>query len=244
MDENVNGDKSREVPSPISKNNDKEYEILRAEILQYLEEYQTVRNMMYIVTATILGINSAIWNNYYLFILPLIVILPSYLIFYNYWQTVTCASTYLQVFLEGNVSDEKQRTNSFYWESRHAELEKTLIEKKKNNNNLIKKNLSKITSLGMRYHQIPYWVCGCLCIILFFIKATVQGNSFHFIFTWPFLKKDLALGFLVIVVSLSVFFIFGNVDRADYIDAWKEIKENEVKIHVKNCGKTSLPKGH
>ena len=30
---------------------DKEYEMLRTEILQYLSKYQEVRNMMYIVTA-------------------------------------------------------------------------------------------------------------------------------------------------------------------------------------------------
>lgn len=33
-----------------------EYEMLREEILQYLEEYQSVRNMMYAITVTILGI--------------------------------------------------------------------------------------------------------------------------------------------------------------------------------------------
>lgn len=36
-------------------NNNYEYDMLRAEILQYLQNYQTVRNMMYIITATILG---------------------------------------------------------------------------------------------------------------------------------------------------------------------------------------------
>lgn len=30
----------------------KEYDMLRQEILQYLEEYQSVRNMMYLVTVT------------------------------------------------------------------------------------------------------------------------------------------------------------------------------------------------
>ena len=33
---------------------EKEYEMLRTEILQYMEEYQSVRNMMYIATAAIL----------------------------------------------------------------------------------------------------------------------------------------------------------------------------------------------
>ena len=36
---------------------EKEYEMLRAEILQYMEEYQTVRNMMYGIMVSVLGIN-------------------------------------------------------------------------------------------------------------------------------------------------------------------------------------------
>lgn len=39
----------------------KEYEMLRTEILQYLEEYQSVRNMMYLATAAILGMNSVMF---------------------------------------------------------------------------------------------------------------------------------------------------------------------------------------
>ena len=68
---------------------EKEYEMLRTEILQYMEEYQSVRNMMYLATAAILGLNSVMFQNYYLFLLPLVVILPSYMVSYNYWKSVT-----------------------------------------------------------------------------------------------------------------------------------------------------------
>ena len=63
------------------QNSEKEYEMLRTEILQYMEEYQTVRNMMYVATVSILGLNGALWENYYVFLLPLIVIIPSYIVF-------------------------------------------------------------------------------------------------------------------------------------------------------------------
>lgn len=91
---------------------EKEYELLRVEILQYLEEYQTVRNMMYVAVASILGFNSALWNKYYLFLLPLVVILPSYNIFHNYYRCVVCASTYIQTFLESDPDGMR-------WETRH-----------------------------------------------------------------------------------------------------------------------------
>ena len=42
------------------QNSEKEYEMLRTEILQYMEEYQTVRNMMYVATVSILGLNGAL----------------------------------------------------------------------------------------------------------------------------------------------------------------------------------------
>lgn len=53
----------------------KEYEMLRDEILQYLEEYQNLRNMMYIIAVTILGFGLANDNAVeYVYLLPLVVI--------------------------------------------------------------------------------------------------------------------------------------------------------------------------
>lgn len=67
--------------SEKTKNVDAEYNILRAEILQYMEEYQNLRNMMYVGTAALLGINTAASLNVYLFLLPQIIIIPSYILF-------------------------------------------------------------------------------------------------------------------------------------------------------------------
>ena len=60
----------------------KEYDMLRQEILQYLAEYQNVRNMMYIITATILGFGLTNANAVeYVYLLPLVVIVPSFLVY-------------------------------------------------------------------------------------------------------------------------------------------------------------------
>lgn len=96
----------------ISETKNKEYEFMRAEILQYMEEYQTVRNMMYVVTGTILGLTGSLWENYYLFLLPLVVILPSYIIYYICWGNVSRASGYIQVFLESETMTDQTRTMS------------------------------------------------------------------------------------------------------------------------------------
>lgn len=50
-----------------------EYRLLRTEILQYLEEYQTVRNMMYAITGVLLGLGVGT-DKSYLLLLPLLVI--------------------------------------------------------------------------------------------------------------------------------------------------------------------------
>lgn len=79
-------------------NPDNEISLLFGEVRQYLEEYQNVRNMMYVITVGIWALSGTVLDNYRLFLLPLVVILPSYMIFYDYWQCVLRDSTYLRVF--------------------------------------------------------------------------------------------------------------------------------------------------
>lgn len=137
-------DKNRRIPKQY---NDKEYLMMREEILQYLREYQAVRNMMYLVTATTIGfaIKDSATN---LFLLPLIVILPSYVIATDYWKCVTKAATYLIVFYE------REEDSSFHWESRHAVLHK---------------NYKFMTQIN--YQHIPYYVCGAACFALYFFNV-------------------------------------------------------------------------
>lgn len=79
----------------------KEYEILRQEILQYLGEYQNVRNMMYIITATILGFGLTNENAVeYVYLLPLVVIIPSLFVYSDYRRGIVRVAMYLKVFCE------------------------------------------------------------------------------------------------------------------------------------------------
>ena len=85
-------------PRMNNVNSDNEISLLFGEIRQYLEEYQNVRNMMYVITVGIWALSGTVLDNYRLFLLPLVVILPSYMIFYDYWKCVLRDSTYLRVF--------------------------------------------------------------------------------------------------------------------------------------------------
>lgn len=126
----------------------KEYEMLRNEILQYLEEYQNVRNMMYIITVTLLGFCLTGENTIvYAFLLPLVVTLPSHIISYDYWKCVVKAATYLRVFHEKDVD------YPCHWETRH------------NNFNKIYNFTSKSD-----YQELPYALCSCACLLLYFLN--------------------------------------------------------------------------
>lgn len=133
----------------------REYLMMREEILQYLDKYQMVRNMMYIVSATLLGfgikdINENIER--YIFLLPLIVIIPSYIIAIDYWQCVIKAATYLIVFHEEDGS-------VFHWESRHFNL------------------TYEIKFYKLNIQLIPYYICSLTSILLYFIFPGLSNQD-------------------------------------------------------------------
>lgn len=230
---------AQEIVDSEESSSFKEYEMMRTEILQYLEEYQSVRNMMYLATATILSVNSFMFQSYYLFLLPLIIIFPSYMIFYNYWKSVSCASTYIQVFLE---DDAVQRT--YHWELRlryFSELQKS---------NQMGAG-DKLRNLDMHSHQIPYLLCTYLCLALYWIHMLwkyigpciretvgdtwlVVSSAFraHFLVpegyclmaTWHVLI-DILLG-LVLSISLScIFKECWNINTIDLTRTWERVKK-------------------
>lgn len=236
----------------------KEYEMVRTEILQYLEEYQSVRNMMYLATATILGVNSIMFQNYYLFLLPLIVILPSYIIFYNYWRSVTCASTYIQVFLD----DEAIQT-TYHWEIRHRYFGYIDNDKKRQTGD-------KLRGLDMHSHQIPYLICSGLCVTLYcvnmlwhyitpYIRMTIGATwaacadalGYHFITaegiglitTWRVIA-DVFLGAVFIVLLIFIFKIYWNMDCAEMTRTWEYLKNLDMQHEDEMRKKLGLHQRH
>lgn len=147
-----------ETRNPQVKGNvDAEYNILRAEILQYMEEYQTLRNMMYVGTVGLLSINMVSDFSAYLYLLPLAIILPSYLLFYDYWKSVSIASIYMQVFLE--CEPEEENASLHMWEIRHREFGEFLMQTDTGRTGECKAWVRRRQSLrwsGMGCHHIPY----------------------------------------------------------------------------------------
>lgn len=133
----------------------REYLMIRDEILQYLDKYQTVRNMMYVVSATLLGFGIKEVNgniDRYIFLLPLIVIIPSYIIAIDYWECVRKAAAYLIVFHE-------EEGSVFHWESRSFKLG------------------NEIKFFKINRQLIPYYICGITSIILYFVFLGLNNQD-------------------------------------------------------------------
>lgn len=178
----------------------KEYEMVRTEILQYLKEYQSVRNMMYLATATILSVNSFMFQSYYLCLLPLIIILPSYMIFYNYWKAVSYASTYIQVFLD---DDTVQTT--YHWELRLRYFGE-LLKKPRGGD--------KLRDLNMHSHQLPYWLCSYLCLALYWINMLWKCAS-------PYIHETVGETWVILFNVFKTHFF--NFEGYCLISTWHDV---------------------
>lgn len=184
--------------------NDKirEYEMLRTEILQYLHEYQSVRNMMYLVTATILGFSLDSENTIvYLYLLPMIVILPSYIISIDYWKCVTKAATYLTVFHEEKIGCP------FQWERRHRRFNE-------------KCNIMSQSD----YQGVPYVVCALACVILYFVHIKYLDN------TIGENVMDTGLGIAAFAVSIGVHVHYRRVYFVEFKKEWEKIRNEEEMV--------------
>lgn len=188
------------IKNTYSSEKIEEYEMMRAEILQYLREYQNVRNMMYIVTITVLGycIGSKESNNsilgIYLYLMPLIVIIPSYIISVDYWKCVTKASTYLVIF------HESMPGCPFKWETRNGRY-----------------SYFNSFMTGMNFQNIPYYICGGVCVLLYYANVYLSGISY----------VPALLGLFVTAICAFVFWKFRCVDREKLCDGWQKLREAE-----------------
>lgn len=188
----------------------REYEMLRTEILQYLHEYQSVRNMMYLVTATILGFSLNSENSViYLYLLPLIVILPSYIISIDYWKCVTKAANYLIVFHEEKIGCP------FQWERRHRRFnEKCDIMSQSD------------------YQGVPYMVCALACVILYFVHIKYMENTFGENLA------DTGLGIAALAVCILIHVHYRKVYFVEFKKEWEKVRhEEEIAVNFDRRGR-------
>lgn len=177
---------------------EKEYLMIREEIMHYYDLIQNLRNMLYISLAAILTF--AISSDYdpLLCLLPYCVILPIYIVTIDYQYGMWSMGTYLLVFLEGE---------QFNWETRLHILNTSLNEKMERH--------------ASSYHY-PFVVTGLSCTILFFLKIDYHEMNYRIIIEIIF-AIILTISFLIYIKIQKT----PDEIKSVYIHEWKNIKDNK-----------------
>lgn len=195
-----------------------EYHAIRAEILQYLEEFQTVRNMMFTVTGTLLGFGVGT-DRPYLLLLPLLVIIPSYFIAIDYEKCVNVAAAYLKVFYEQKDGFPAK------WETRKVYLDVYL-----------RKASEKYVPIFNK-RDLPYKVSALACVVIYFgfwcvnhLSHWFEVGSIECIGVQGI--AELALGVVALIAVLVTIFRFKSVSFEDCWKAWQGISRREQKGNI------------
>lgn len=206
-----------------------ECRLLRAEILQYLEEYQKVRDMMYAVTGTLLGVGIGTGISY-LLLLPLIVIIPSYFIAIDYQKCVHVAATYIKVFYES------QEEFPIKWETRKVFLDGCCFGQKTDRYILM-----------FDRQLLPYKVCAIASVALYFcnwwsinISSWINYFSRNITFGATTGKVEFFLGVLSLVLVSMTVFKFEAISYNTCWKAWEEIQKKEQGVGLPTDSETAI----
>ncbi|MDO5540430.1 MAG: hypothetical protein Q4F83_10180 [Eubacteriales bacterium] len=134
----------------------KEYNMMREELVNYMDKMQDVRNMMYIAVGTTFVFTLSANVHFLSKLLPLLFILPSYMCATNYWLGVRKASAYLVVF------HESYDDCPIHWESRNSMLKK--VKKR------IRDSRSKSTFFSVGSQLGSYYACASVIMIFYVLQ--------------------------------------------------------------------------
>lgn len=157
--------------------------------------------------------------------------------FFDYWNCIVRAAVYMQVFLEKN-----DVTQAYRWESRLRDF--GILFRHQN-----RKRKRKIINLGTHFQQIPYLVCGALCIVLYWVgmfrehirsyaQPTVtetlselwsdiidcfEEEGINSVGMWSVLL-DILLGVAAVILFVYIGIKFLNVHEQEIRDIWSRVK--------------------
>lgn len=159
-----------------------EYIVLRDEMNQYYQNIANYNIALYTASSVIFAFALG-QKDYYYCLIPLLVIVPLYLLCENEHKKACKLGAYLYVFSEGK---------DFNWERRHHIFDRTRVEKGKKPRRSIDEILSYImfcaisclsSIIKIYYIKTLHWVHYCLPIVAFLIsliiiiRNEVQYNS-------------------------------------------------------------------
>jgi hypothetical protein len=180
----------------------KEYEFLRAEMMDYYQTISQYNVVMYTATATILVF--ALKESLFLFcLIPYCVVLPLYLMCEAKRRGICRIAAYMIVFLEGK---------DYNWESRHHSFdEKNEIKKRK--------RFFRTSS-----SPLPFFLLAMVCSLASLCKV--------YFYDTVLVDKLIQAAIVVLITVVAIVVMTVNkVDytkvRQQYIDKWREWKKDE-----------------
>lgn len=177
--------------------NEKEYLMIREEIMYYYNVIHSSRNILYVALATILTFAIS-KNDPLLCMIPYCVIIPIYIVTIDYQYGMWRMGTYLLVFLEGQ---------NFNWENRLHKL----------NTNL----MNGVNRHASSYHW-PFIITSLCCTILFFLKINYKNIDYKTILEIIF-SVSLTIGFLIFIKAQKT----PDEIKQTYINEWKSVMSLE-----------------
>lgn len=178
-----------------------EYLMLRNEILKDYDIIQNSRYLLYVAVASILSFSLS-QEEPLLFLIPYVVIIPTYLVSIDYTLDMYRIATYLMVFIE---------PVEFNWENRQYKF-----------NYIINKKIPR----RYNFFHFPFISSTIACTILFFIfikyPTDLEEISVKFII-------EIIISILLVAVVFCIFVKYMNMTKFQkkYIEAWYEVKINQ-----------------
>lgn len=135
-----------------------EYLMLREEIIFHMSKTHDLRNMMYVSSVAILAfIYSADNKSGLLYLMPLCVVIPSYIDMLRHAESIRIISTYLKVFLEGE---------NFNWETKFEEFSK----------------IASVREKRVYMVDYSYYFMSVLCFVISYLNIATKQEMYLLIF--------------------------------------------------------------
>lgn len=175
-----------------------EYLMLRNEILKDYDIIQNSRYILYVVVATILSFSIS-RDEPLLFLIPYIVIIPTYLVSIDYTLDMYRISTYLMVFLEHG---------EFNWENHQYKF-----------NYVISKKIPR----RFKFFHFPFLSASIACTLLFALRVKYPVNLKSI--SIEFCLEEI-IAFVLLLIVIFIYYKYKNMPKyqKEYINAWHEVK--------------------
>lgn len=202
----------------------KEYENLRAEIMEDIKLYNSLTTLTLTAIIAFLGyLISENTKSYVLYFIPVPVIIAMSSRTLYYRRNISKISSYMIVFLESNIDDMKWETRNNIFENKVSFADFDLKILGKFSNSRIVKFVRKVLSF-MRYTEFITIILACFFLYVYKICAYIKVSNFSFKH-WIIIVMFIVAGFIEFIMTIEM--NQTHVYREKCKEKWKEIQHSQ-----------------